>query len=81
MSINELRLVLTVEDFNRATALFRDALGLKQLVAWHSESAANALRGRRRRDYRGPCQSAKLSAKRFGTEVGSRERDHHFRRK
>jgi hypothetical protein len=43
MSINELRLVLTVEDFNRATALFRDALGLKQLVAWHSESAANAL--------------------------------------
>jgi hypothetical protein len=64
MSINELRLVLTVEDFNRATALFRDALGLKQLVAWQNA-----------------CQSAKLSAKRFGTEVGSRERDHHFRRK
>jgi catechol 2,3-dioxygenase-like lactoylglutathione lyase family enzyme len=36
MSINELRLVLTVEDFDRATALFRDALGLKQLAAWQN---------------------------------------------
>jgi catechol 2,3-dioxygenase-like lactoylglutathione lyase family enzyme len=37
MPINELRLVLTVDDFDRATALFRDALGLKQLEAWQNQ--------------------------------------------
>jgi len=37
MSINELRLVLTVDDFDGATALFRDALGLKQLAAWEND--------------------------------------------
>jgi lactoylglutathione lyase len=37
MSIHELRLVLTVKDFDRATALFRDALGLEQLAAWQNE--------------------------------------------
>jgi catechol 2,3-dioxygenase-like lactoylglutathione lyase family enzyme len=37
MSINELRLVLTVDDFDRWTAIFRDALGLKQLAAWQNQ--------------------------------------------
>jgi len=37
MPINELRLVLTVDDFDRATTLFRDALGLKQLAAWEND--------------------------------------------
>ena len=37
MSIDELRLVLTVDDFARATAFFRDALGLKQLAAWEND--------------------------------------------
>src|ERR1700676_5364063 len=37
MAINELRLVLTMDDFDRATAFFRDALGLKQLAAWENE--------------------------------------------
>lgn len=37
MPINELRLVLTVDDFDRATALFRDALGLKQLATWEND--------------------------------------------
>jgi lactoylglutathione lyase len=37
MSISELRLVLTVDDFDRATAFFRDALGLKQLAAWQND--------------------------------------------
>lgn len=37
MSISELRLVLTVDDFDRATALFRDALGLKQIAAWQNQ--------------------------------------------
>ncbi len=35
--INELRLVLTVDDFDRATALFRDALGLKQIAVWQNQ--------------------------------------------
>ena len=37
MAINELRLVLTVDDFDHATAFFRDALGLKQLAAWEND--------------------------------------------
>jgi catechol 2,3-dioxygenase-like lactoylglutathione lyase family enzyme len=37
MSINELRLVLTVDDFEHATAFFRDALGLKQAAAWEND--------------------------------------------
>jgi lactoylglutathione lyase len=37
MAINELRLVLTVDDFDRATAFFREALGLKQLAAWEND--------------------------------------------
>ena len=37
MPIHELRLVLTVDDFDRATAFFRDALGLKQVAAWEND--------------------------------------------
>jgi catechol 2,3-dioxygenase-like lactoylglutathione lyase family enzyme len=37
MAITELRLVLTVKDFDRATAFFREALGLKQLAAWQND--------------------------------------------
>jgi catechol 2,3-dioxygenase-like lactoylglutathione lyase family enzyme len=35
--ISELRLVLTVDDFDRATAFFRDALGLEQVAAWEND--------------------------------------------
>ena len=37
MAITELRLVLTVKDFDRATAFFRDALGLTQLAAFEND--------------------------------------------
>src|ERR1700716_594344 len=37
MPIHELRLVLTVDDFDRATAFFRDALGLTQVAAWEND--------------------------------------------
>ncbi len=37
MAPNELRLVLTVKDYDRATAFFRGALGLKQLAAFENE--------------------------------------------
>jgi catechol 2,3-dioxygenase-like lactoylglutathione lyase family enzyme len=35
--VQELRLVLTVPDFNAAVKLFRDALGLEELEAWEGE--------------------------------------------
>lgn len=37
MSVRELRVALTVEDFERALAFYRDALGMPQLEAWESE--------------------------------------------
>lgn len=37
MTTHELRLVLTVDDFDQATAFFRDALGLKQVAAWEND--------------------------------------------
>lgn len=37
MTTREFRLVLTVDDFDQATAFFRDALGLKQVAAWEND--------------------------------------------
>ena len=36
----ELRLVLTVDDFDEALAYYRDALGLPELAAWESTGEA-----------------------------------------
>ena len=36
--IDELRIALTVDDFDRALAVYRDALGLDQLEDWTSEN-------------------------------------------
>jgi len=36
----ELRLVLTVDDFEQALAFYRDALGLREREAWEAEGAA-----------------------------------------
>jgi lactoylglutathione lyase len=35
--VSEMRVALTVEDFDAAVALYRDALGLEQLADWTSE--------------------------------------------
>ena len=35
--VRELRVALTVEDFDAALAFYRDALGMPQLEAWESE--------------------------------------------
>jgi len=35
-SVTELRVALTVEDFDRAVAFYRDALGLEQIADWSS---------------------------------------------
>ncbi len=37
MAITELRLVLTVKDFDRGTAFFRDALGMMQLATFEND--------------------------------------------
>jgi methylmalonyl-CoA/ethylmalonyl-CoA epimerase len=39
MQAKELRIVLTVEDHERALAFYRDALGLAQLADWSSADA------------------------------------------
>src|SRR5215475_6240347 len=36
-SVNEVRVVLTVPDFDAAVAFYRDALGLEQLADWSSD--------------------------------------------
>jgi methylmalonyl-CoA/ethylmalonyl-CoA epimerase len=36
--VTELRVALTVADFDQAVAFYRDALGLEQLADWSSES-------------------------------------------
>jgi catechol 2,3-dioxygenase-like lactoylglutathione lyase family enzyme len=37
MRMSELRLVLTVDDFEHAAAFFRDTLGLRQLAVWEND--------------------------------------------
>ena len=37
-SVTELRVALTVEDFDQALAFYRDALGLEQVADWSSGS-------------------------------------------
>lgn len=37
MNVSELRVALTVADFDRALAFYRDALGLEQIADWSSE--------------------------------------------
>jgi catechol 2,3-dioxygenase-like lactoylglutathione lyase family enzyme len=37
MEVAELRVALTVRDFEQAVALYRDALGLRQIADWSSE--------------------------------------------
>jgi len=37
-SVTELRVVLTVKDFDQALAFYRDVLGLEQVADWSSET-------------------------------------------
>jgi catechol 2,3-dioxygenase-like lactoylglutathione lyase family enzyme len=43
--VSELRLVLTVEDFDAALAFYRDALGLEQLEEWEADEGRGVLLG------------------------------------
>ena len=38
MEVTELRVALTVTDFDRALAFYRDAVGLRQIADWSTES-------------------------------------------
>ncbi len=38
MEVTELRVAVTVTDFDRALAFYRDALGLRQIADWSSEA-------------------------------------------
>jgi catechol 2,3-dioxygenase-like lactoylglutathione lyase family enzyme len=42
-TVRELRLVLTVADFDAALALYRDALGLEEQEAWEDQAGRIAL--------------------------------------
>ena len=42
-TVGELRLVLTVEDFDEALALYRDALGLEEREAWEAHGGRIAI--------------------------------------
>jgi lactoylglutathione lyase len=42
-AVRELRLVLTVADFDAALALYRDALGLQEREAWEAESESGRI--------------------------------------
>src|SRR5437867_12080249 len=37
-SVTELRIALTVQDFDQALAFYRDVLGLEQIADWSSEA-------------------------------------------
>ncbi len=43
MAISELRLVITVEEFDRATTFFRDLLGLQQIADFHNDGGRGVL--------------------------------------
>lgn len=44
-AVRELRLVLTVEDFDAALAFYRDELGLEQLEAWEADEGRVVILG------------------------------------
>ncbi len=44
-AVRELRLVLTVDDFDAALAFYRDGLGLEQLHAWEADDGRVVLLG------------------------------------
>lgn len=45
MSANELRVVLTVENHEKAVSFYRDSLGLAQIADWSSENGKVVLLG------------------------------------
>jgi catechol 2,3-dioxygenase-like lactoylglutathione lyase family enzyme len=69
--VQELRLVLTVSDFDAAVALYRDALGLEQLEDWSEGDAQIVLldAGRATLEVVNDAQAAKIDAAEVGKRV------------
>jgi lactoylglutathione lyase len=69
--VQELRLVLTVSDFEAAVALYRDALGLRQLEDWSEGEARIVLLdgGRATLEIANEEQAAKIDQAEVGRRV------------
>src|SRR5256885_8280615 len=74
MATKELRLVLIVKDFDRATAFFRDALGLPQVAAWENDGGpvCSSMPGGRPSRYATRQKPARSTRSRRGGESPAR---------
>jgi lactoylglutathione lyase len=71
MPVRELRVALTVEDYDEALAFYRDALGLPQLEAWEAPDGRVAIldAGRATLELLDAAQAAKVDAIEVGRRV------------
>jgi methylmalonyl-CoA/ethylmalonyl-CoA epimerase len=69
--VTQLRVALTVDDFDRALAFYRDALGLEQLADWSEEDGRVVLleAGRATLELFDEAQAAKVDAIEAGRRV------------
>ena len=74
--VTELRVALTVPDFDRALSFYRDALGLEQLADWSSESGRVILlaAGRATLELLDEAQAEAVDAIEAGRRVSGRVR-------
>lgn len=70
-NVTELRVALTVADFDRALAFYRDALGLEQVADWSSEDGRVVLleAGRATLELLDEAQSGRVDAIEAGRRV------------
>ena len=72
MTVNEFRIALTVEDFDRVTAFYRDGLGLDPADLWIEESGGRGqmfLAGRAALEVFDPQYAAHVDALEVGERV------------
>lgn len=71
MPIHELRIALTVDDYDRAVAFYRDALGLAEVEAWDRPNGRGTIldAGRATLELFDPLQAATLDAIEVGRRV------------
>jgi lactoylglutathione lyase len=74
--IDEFRVVLTVEDFDRAVGFYRDALGLPELADWSGDGGRVVLldAGRATLELVDEAQAATIDAIEAGARVSGRVR-------
>ena len=76
MNVRELRVALTVDDFDRALAFYRDTLGLEQLDMWNAPGARGVLldAGRATLELFDEGQAAAIDEIEVGARVAGRVR-------